>query len=516
MLPAAALALVLAGCFVLIRDDSSEQRSLIGSVRVDTSVCPALPPFFVLNSTTRAAVAKRGVFEELGCMDQEDIAAFIDDVGPEALIPRQVLLAYRVPSGADVPETLTSSVDLYAFDDFFTSNLRARRLVAFPDPTTQTVTFRRSSSLEAELPAWLEEGNESADPEDQGVVLPGGSKLVGYISDVVAGQPAGDLDVEADFGLPAGPDEGQPYTGPFNHLTLAGVRAAFADDVILRGGPPDPEDVDPARPVVCDPDIEDELTFCPVAGTGEEPWGQVLEGTDLVTRDLRVVSGQTVTVEQGQTANVPFAFRAAGPAGDQLLSLAADVSIQDGKATPVNQSWQFAGTGQYDQPVAVQVPHYTQPGQYLVRLVATVGDQTREATATLNVVAKTVLPVVETPDVPLPPADNLYYRNGGVRFGYLCPGSEEVCAETTAELFVDPVAYRTRAITVGALELAGWAEPFEAKPGRRVEGEVRVFRKARRALRAGRTLKGQLHIYNGGSKPVQVRRVLVRIKKPTS
>ena len=42
-----------------------------------------------------------------------------------------------------------------------------------------------------------------------------------------------------------------------------------------------------------------------------------------------------------------------------------------------------------------------------------------------------------------------------------------------------------------------------------------MFRKARRALRAGRTLKGQLHIYDGSAKQVQVRRVLVRIKKPT-
>ena len=255
------------------------------------------------------------------------------------------------------------------------------------------------------MPDWVAQANDTWPEEDQGTPLPAGTKYVGYVSDVILGAPAGDADLAADFGLPAGTADDQPYAGPFNHVTLAGMRVAIPDDLAIiraaRGSAASsaPSDFDPSRPVECDIDaIEETLTFCPATGGADLTMKEILAGTDLATRDLRVAAGGPVTVEQGQTASVPFTLRAAGPAADQILALAPETSIPGATATTAHPVWQFPGAGDYAEAVSVQVPLSTPPGEYTVRLVATAGDEAREAVAKLIVTAKTVPPLVETPE----------------------------------------------------------------------------------------------------------------------
>jgi hypothetical protein len=531
LLPALALAALLAGCFSFIKEDSAAQQDVIGPVRVTTTVCPydlgQVGGVRGRGATARAAVQRLHEDDGANCLDHDEAYDQLEQLFPYSLIPRQVMVAYRVPEGTTAPETLTADVNVLRFEDVF--NERSVRVAGgrvtaqrqhgegAPEPVAQRVTFRRSASLESELPGFYE--MLQGDATDKVALLGGGQKVVGYISDVVPGAIIDEFALHADFPLPAGPAEGQPYAGPFEHLSMVGNRWAW-DDLYLpvRAGEDDPYDpFDPDRPVDCENIIEEDLTLCPLPHMGlEGNVADALGSTSTPTRDLRVVAqGDPVVVEQGGTATVPFTLRAAGEPSEEDFDLGADVSIQDGKATPRDATWKFPGTGEYEQPVTVQVPHYTEPGEYVVRLVADEAIQDRDSAAKIIVKAKPGA-VQERAPQKLPPApDNLYLRGGGVPFGYICVASPKDCADSSAELWVAPSAFGTRAVAAqaGQAELVrAGSVKFRAKKGKRVVAKIRLGRKAKRALKRGRTLRGLLVVRSGG-KAVQTRGAVVRAKR---
>jgi hypothetical protein len=172
--------------------------------------------------------------------------------------------------------------------------------------------------------------------------------------------------------------------------------------------------------------------------------------------------------------------------------------------------------------VTVEVPHYAEPGEYLVRLVGSNAGETREGLTKLIVTPKIVaaaqLPPIPANEPSLRNPDNLYYRDGGVHFGYICVNEPSECRNSNVELWLDPTSLNRgprAAMTVRdawrMYELSGWKK-FQAKNGTRIETEARAFQKARRALRAGRTLRGVM-IVRSGNKPMQIRRVVIRIKR---
>ena len=539
-----ALAAVAAGCFSIIKDDSAEQVDVLNPVRVSTTVCP----FGGLDDLPlRSAGARRLVraIEDAGedCATHDELYDIVFGGGFEEAvlltIPRQLMLAYRVPEGSEPPSVIGAHADVLRMEDIFdlsAARVGENRITAprlhdeydeLPAPVEQHVTFRRADELAGSMPEYYDEYYDLDGP-----LVGDGEKLVTYVSEVVPGLIVDEFDVRADFGLPWNED-GTPFSSPFQHETFLGMRIAFDEDLIpvyvrnraravVRAE--DDWPLDPSRPVVCglDGPLSD-LTLCPVPQLAvDHDINEVLGSTDTTTRDLRIAGGGPVTVEQGQTASVPFTIRTAGPAGDEV-ALGADVSIQDGVATPQDATWPFLATGEHQQLVDVQVPHYTEPGEYVVRLVASAGTQSRDGIATLIVTPRPVQeveqqvsppPVVRTPD-------NLYFRKGRVRFGYICGVSAEACAKSVAELWVDPSAFGARANAAQSTEAGGLVKiatrKFSAKADQRVVRAFRLGRRARAALLGGRSLSGRLIIRSGADSAapaVQTRGVIVRIRRP--
>lgn len=533
-----AIAALLAGCFSYIKEDSASQIDVMNPVRVTTTVCPSTLGFFGEGDviTRRRPDLARAIFTDdpNECATHDEVYELVYGTGGELALPRQLLLAYRVPAGAEVSSTLGADVDVLRLEDVFDirtvryakGRLTGSRLhddvEGLPAPVRQHLRFHRTDELAPSMEAYYAEGFEAQ--EVDGDLVGDGERLVTYVSDVVPGVITDEFKLSADFALPENED-GTPYAGPFEHETFMGMRVAFEDDLLPARSAVRAEEeegpFDPDRPVVCpNDDIEESLTFCPIPhfDDAEADIADALEGITTETRDLRVFGGAPVTVEAGQTATVPFTIKANGPASELTVGLGADVSIQDGKATTRDPVWHFPGTGEYEQPVTVQVPHYTEPGEYVVRLAAEKERVTRDAIATLIVTAR---PTPQQPQSGPPPArtpDNLYLRGGGVPFGYICLAAPAQCANTYAELWLDPSAFGPRAVAAqvadAGLVRAGVTR-FRAKKGKRVEAKVTLGRKARRALKRGRTLRGRLVIRSGGrtAPAVQTRGVVIRVKR---
>ena len=536
-----ALAALAAGCFSIIKDDSAEQVDVLNPVRVSTAVCPADLFGGVFDRSTTARRLARAVEESDECASHDELYEIVFSAyeGVLLTIPRQLTLAYRVPEGSEPPSVVGATVDVLRMQDIFDvprTRISGDRITAprlhdhydeLPAPVEQHLTFRRADELGESMPQYYDEVYGAEEP-----LVGDGEKLVTYVSEVVPGLIVDEFDIEADFGLPWNED-GTPFAGPFEHETFLGMRIAFDEDFMptylrdrartaVRADSDWP--FDPSRPVRCGTDsVLDDLTLCPAPHwPGDLEIDEVLESTDTATRDLRIAGGAPVTVEQGQTATVPFTITTHGAAGDEV-DLGADVSIQDGVATPRDAKWAFQATGDHDQPVTVQVPHYTEPGEYVVRLVASAGTQSRDGIATLIVTPRPVQqieqqvappPVVRTPD-------NLYFRKGRVRFGYICGVSPDACANSVAELWVDPSAFGARANAAQSSEAGGLVKiatrKFSAKSNQRVVRAFRLGKRARAALLSGRNLAGRLIIRSGADSAapaVQTRGVIVRIRRP--
>jgi hypothetical protein len=409
-LAAVASTAALAGCGPLpgyaVRDESAAQQDVIGdTVRLGATLCldtgASEPP--PSTSTELRGIA----WPQAGSGRCDDVAGEGSAVG---YLPSfagdgglQFFAAFLVPDGATA--TATASATL-------------------PDgmsPATATLTRKPS----------LDESLQQTQP------APAGEHWVGYISPVVgvatdegttpqdvaaglkraavsarltedpnmpSGSGDGDWSASADFTLSRGPG-GLPAPASFAHAVLGGVRMAYPQDIYDGVDPTGFHDPAEAfglqlldtRPVDCqEVRAWPFVTFLGVSTDGltEDPYGDPLlptttcgresAGGALALKDLRG-SGDTVAVDPGQTATVPFTLRYVGEAGPTFaLTGSTDLpggsvsSVTPGALTPGGEGFQSAS-------VVVAVPAGTAPGDYAVTLTAAVGGQTRVATGTVTV-----------------------------------------------------------------------------------------------------------------------------------
>jgi hypothetical protein len=367
----------------------------------------------------------------------------------------------RVPAGATPPETLTAEVEIVkTVPSSPQENTELGRRGA-GGPTTKTITFTRSASLEEELPKWYDAAGPLAPVWDGEGLVRDGQQLAGYVSEVVDGAIAGDLEITGAFGLPDGPEAGKPYTGPFNHLSVLGSRWAgeeedfaaffsyFTGGQLIGSGRGTDFSLDPERDVDCSPtsiggpartlraartaarsmrgaergvflpDLEDlifgfgqlDFTICDTArflggGVPVDENGVPIDpfaGEDLATRDLRVVGGEAFA-EQGQTASVPFTVRGAGPEGGSLSYSATSAVAGATLGAPAADT--FPGAGDHGRTVTVKVPADAAPGTYDVVLAVTSGKASREAKGKVVVLSKPAQQEQQQPQAgtPTPPA----------------------------------------------------------------------------------------------------------------
>jgi hypothetical protein len=326
----AALALPFAGCTFPApqASDSHSQKDVIGPVEAVTTICPDTAGSTVAVLRRKLARSPRVA---LGC----------DTSTAER---GQLLVAYLVPDGTDVPATLTSS-------------------------SGTTVTFARDDVYATQVGTQM------------GATT--GSHWVGFRSseyDVPAGTDPSTI-VPADLGLPPGPSsDADPYAGPFTYQTAVGQR--FVDDVAL----------DPNRDVACQ-----DSPLVPAFGAETICYAQVLGPFDVETRDLRAgAPADPVAIQQGETGTVPFALKFAG-AADPLATFALTTTstLTGATVTPDQPAFAPPADSTSTRNVSVAVPKDAAPGPYDVTLTATVGGQTRSAVAHIA--------VTEAPAPPPPP-----------------------------------------------------------------------------------------------------------------
>jgi hypothetical protein len=554
----AASALGIAGCVPLVQNEAASQQDLVGAVKVSADVCESPNALGVVVPLGRSARRAAGELRRVltgrvarpaglySCPSTDEL----DDYGPQSEFPHQMLLAYRVPAGATAPATITTTVQVLESDPVI-----FRGAPAEPETITKTVTFRRFPGLDDKVAPGL----AAVTPDEvrqEASFLRDGQKVVGYASDPVDGVTVGQFKVDAEFGLPAGTAD-QPYAGPFNTLTAIGSRAVLSDErweqigadveddfdrstyrsrglVPVHESPQHPNPLSDDRDVTClDPDVLAEiisgpetfeavttlygLAFCPAPsmkaledadGSDELPaaYAKAMKGIDLQTRDLRVLGGEGFA-EPGTMASVPFTFRTAGAAGDTQLGLSAATALTGASAAPQAATTTFPAAGDTAKPVTVQVPADAAPGTYAVTLTAKVGGQSRTGTGHVVVVPK----AVQTPSQSH--RDNVYMdRDGNIAFGWICPpacGNDQVDV-TAPKAGISPKA-NTAAVTKPRLLRIARGK-FKANPGQRARVKVKLYSRARRAVRRGRVVKAIIIVRQGGKGTPIVRRVVVRRK----
>ena len=541
----------LTGCFPFIKEDSARQADVMADVKVSTKNC----------SFSLGRVARAGAFDEL-CTSKEDALEWHYGSYPDEETlpwPSQVMLSYRVPKGAEVPETVTARADVVRLDDwleFWDWNGGGTSTNATttgegegegPAPVPTDITFRRSAELDEQMPA-LWAGTDDGDPStiDGVQLLDDGDQLVSYVSDVVPGATVGDYDIEAAFGLPS---QKRPYAGPFNHLTMVGARVAvpegmldLEDRVERRIGATRGtgwEAYSPDRPIQCgteplipglDGDVEersrtmrgipiDELQICPLpryerVQTKAEAI-KVFDGADTVTRDLDLRGSGETFVEQGNAATVPFGIVGAGPAGGKV-DITATVSPAIPGLDPVRHAIDFPGTGTHARSVEIKVPASAPARTYEVLVTASKAGKSRTAKAGLVVLPKPQAPAAAVPAAAAAASkpvgrENVYMdKDGYIRFGSTCG----TCAIDGLVPFGSVGTKAQAAQATGKHRLLRVARgKVKGKAGVRRAVKVKLFPKAQRAVRKGRRLTGVIVFRKGASGTPQVRKVVFRTRR---
>lgn len=259
----------------------------------------------------------------------------------------QVLLGYRLSTGAVAPATLTSAQGVLVF--------------------TQSPSF--TSELERLGPA------------------PAGQRWVGYISNTQQYSKTAQIQadtVTSDFELTQAADGG-PFPTPLAIATVVGsrtVNGAFSA----------------SRPVVCGNSLttlfnEDTSpvnnTFAFAICVDSSTPSNFTTNSQFPTRDLGVLKGTTASAKQGALASLPFRLRFSGtasPAADYTLS--ATTNLPGAVAAPNPAELLPASNSDTVVPVAVGVPPNAAPGTYTVTLTAkALGSETRSGTGQLSVIA---------------------------------------------------------------------------------------------------------------------------------
>ena len=561
----AALATGVAGCFPFIQSDTAQQSAPMADVRVDTELCGS--PLLGLIYSSGGGVES---LDDL-CLDKDEAFDFhyTDDITELGMpLPGQMLVSYRVPKGATAPETLTADAEVIHFSDWWSwlmaegsgEGTGTGTTGGRPDPAPlrkHTMTFTRSADLDEKLPAHWEKN----DPENEtdGIdILDDDEQIVSYISDVVPGAVVGDWELDAPFGLPASK---RPYSGPFNHLSMAGWRAAMTEEleppleerralraagVNTRGLGGALGELDPARAINCDfggrllpllgqaprslrgtdeePEAAD-VTICPLPQPkinadreNDEPlldFAGAFTGTDTAVRDLDVRGGGETFAEQGTTARVPFKLASSGAPGGKL-DLVASVSPAIPGVGELKSQIDFPGTGTTNRDVEIKLPADAPSRTYEVtlRAVSQSGD-VRSAKAGLVVLAKKATeqqaPAGTVRAKQASGRGNVFMdADGYLRFG-------NVCGECSVDGLVpfgsvgDKSAKAAQARSGRLLRVAR-AGKLRGKQGVRTKVRVKLFPKAQRSLRRGRKLTGVLVFRNGKSTAPQVRKVIFRTR----
>jgi hypothetical protein len=568
--------LAATGCYPVVSNQRAAQQDLVGDVTVSGDVCtsPLVLPFLLMSGIggfdpgdLRAAASETSVRklqraaesngfprlgpppeEMFGCPSDEDLEEILsgDDLPTElsiiAGLPHQVLVAYRIPKGFAAPETFQakgrSRVSVFFAPDAPLADRGAASTLKDVD-----VTFKRAPAIDAQVGEFL---RGFTGPDAQ-AALRDGDQLVGYISSVLPGPLSGDLKVQTGFGLP-GATSADPYAGSFNSLTMLGSRIAVDESMIpevtraaqqtraLRGGP---EEIVAAlsdeRPVECLQTADSvplprsarggvptgllelfSLAFCPmpdiVAGEfgSAEEWAAYLQGVNATVRDLRVAGGEGFA-EQGSAAAVPFTLRTTGPESDQQLAFTATTALGGAAATPAQATSGFPAAGDHGRSVTVQIPADAVPGTYDVTLTAKAGGQTRTGTGRVVVLPKAPAGQQQSSQQG---RDNVYMdRDGNIAFGWVCP---PVCGNAQADVTGPKAGIAPRANTaqVSKPRLLRIARgTFKADAGKRVRVKVRLFPKARRAIRRGRNVKAIIVVRRNGTGVPSVRRVTIKMRK---
>ena len=288
------IASVLGGCIV-ITGQSSQQLNAIGAVRLTTAAC---------------------VSGQAGCPDK-------GNSGRQGSAGFQVLLGYRVPQAASVPQQINT-------------------IAGHP------LSFARDHSYAAEL--------ERLAPAEEG------QKWLGYRSGHVASLSAPSFTVSPTFSLKQA-SNGAPFNGPFAYRVVTGARRT--------------PDGDPNRAVDCGSNLaghEPTNTSC----VDSPPLSEL--STDLLqpTQDLGILStGAPDRASEGSVLKMPFRLLYAGKRAEApAFSLDAWTDVPDGTAQVTPGTIKPAGASK--AKVLLRVPHDTPSGSYDVTLVATTpGGQVR-------------------------------------------------------------------------------------------------------------------------------------------
>ena len=559
---ALAAALGTAGCFPIVSNQDVSQNDVIGNVRVSADVCE--PAFGLLlggifrngiersdAETLRAERGGIGIGDALfSCLSDERLVQARDNDrgGPVEVIltaPRQLLLSFRVPATADVPDEFQTRAKILTFDG----------------PREQTITFRRAPEMDDQVPDSFDILPEIilsifGDGDDlDWHLLDNGEKVASYISEQIPGALLGKLDVNARFGVP-GDEFGVPYADDFNALVMAGSRLALTDEqyaqfiqndralerigVSLPGGIHNP--FRPGRSVEClDRDILDDApllrgssdvedlagaAFCPqpdfsklLAALLDEIGGintrgddeietpseldRLIRGVETDLRDLRVRGGEAFAAP-GTTAVVPYTLWAEGADGG-AMDVTATTNIP---GVPVwNGTVEFPGTGEHPRSLGIAVPEGTTPGVYEVNLTVGNGDGHGIRHGKSLIV---VLPPAAAESTSVERELVEMKENGIIALKVNCT----VCGNLQADLLTMKESLETTAKGSQAskprLVRIARKKPFTALSGSETTLRLRVSKTPRALINDGRSIKALVVIRKGATGDPEVRRITIQ------
>jgi hypothetical protein len=325
-----ASALLLSGCATFASPPVANQNQVIGSVRISFTVCASQPGGFPLGSCANTGNSSSSPFSS-----------------PYASSgPSQLFLGFRIPSGATAPQSFSSTA-------------------TGPTDSGPQLQFTKNDSYRSEL--------QRLDP------APAGEEWVGYTSQYVSYDTAGDQNFSADvdFGLPEHAD-GSPFVGPFTYQAVVGGRQYGTD---------------PTEPIDCQSSLTDSWGGPGSATEGicvDDPAAADLDtDSSLETRDAGITPGAAASVVQGGTVTVPFTFAYAGTATPEAsFAFAATTNVPGAAATPSISKLEPTADSSTVAGVSVAVPQQAAPGTYSVTLTARLSDgESRTGTAVLVVSA---------------------------------------------------------------------------------------------------------------------------------
>ncbi|MFL5827295.1 MAG: hypothetical protein ACJ76V_12290 [Thermoleophilaceae bacterium] len=347
----------------------------------------------------------------------------------------QSFLGFRVPQGAELPESISTT-------------------------SGHSATYFKNDTYTSEL--------------QRLVPAPAGEKWVGYISNadsIIASDTPTTGTVELDIPLPKGAD-GAPFNGPFTYRTVTGGRFT---------GPGNPF---PSQQVRCDPtdptapNLTDSMDISGAAVCIASPSDLTTIKADeqLATRDLSLQPGSARAILPGDTGNVPFNAKFAGPDATGVNMLMTATSNLAGAFVQPSVA-SFTPSPDNLLNVSVKVPARAAPGTYTTTLRAAQGDAIRTATASFTVPA---LPPGAAPSF----VKKTVSTDGkSATLALRCPATAiDPCDGTVTLASLNAVQTKKRKITIGSAH-------FVIAPGKLGGVKVKFTKNGRKAFKKAAKIK---------------------------